>query len=63
MRTPLPIGRKRLQKGTEVVEWTARLPVDSYIKLAELARQRKQELPITLAQIIEEHDKAFHVAP
>lgn len=62
MNRTYPQGRKRLPKGTDVVEWTARLPVDTYLYLVELARVRGQELPILLDTILKCYrDTAFHV--
>jgi hypothetical protein len=56
-----PAGRKRLPKGTEVVEWTARLPVDTYLYLVELARNSGQELPIALDTILKRYRELFRV--
>jgi hypothetical protein len=53
-------GRQRLPKGTKTVEWTATLPVESYLYLAELCRIHKQDLPIVLHNLIEEYREKFH---
>lgn len=62
MRTPLPIGRKRLPKGAQIKRWTARTLVDKYLYLEQLARERGQELAYTLNQVIAEHEeqRKFH---
>lgn len=53
-------GRKRLPKGADIQEWTARVTTDAYLYLTRLCLESGCEMSVALDRVLKEHRKMFH---